>query len=316
MISVLLTTYNDAAYLNDSINSVLNQSFSDFEFIIIDDGSIDDTEKVIRNFADKRIHYYKINHVGRSKALNYGLEKCNRDWVAIIDADDIWHPDKLSRQSIYLKNNNSFTMTYSAFFIKNRIKFVEEPGSSSIEFKKKMILHPGFSHTSVIYNRLLIISIGGYNEELKNAVDYDLWLRLINKVNFYVVEDYLVFVRINYNSLSRKYSELLKSNIRKIQNQNFNETIFDNNQNFYVAWQEYFFGQKKLARKVWQSNKKFFLKDYRITFAFFITYLPDSLFEKFLQLRVRLKIEYLVKNLLRDAKVLNAKKSFHGIITK
>ncbi|MBK7981678.1 MAG: glycosyltransferase family 2 protein [Ignavibacteriae bacterium] len=95
MISVLLPVYNGEKYLSQSIKSILNQTFRDFEFIIVDDGSIDNTEKIVSSFHDTRIKYIKKDHTGLADTLNYGLKLANYDWVARMDADDISLPNRL-----------------------------------------------------------------------------------------------------------------------------------------------------------------------------------------------------------------------------
>ena len=103
-----MTTYNCAPYINQAIKSILNQSYEDFEFLIIDDGSTDDTEKIINQFKDPRIRFIKREHFGRSAALNYGLKNASFDIIALMDADDISHPKRLEIQlNNYVCSSNS-----------------------------------------------------------------------------------------------------------------------------------------------------------------------------------------------------------------
>ena len=136
-ISVLITTYNSGKYLAESIMSVLEQSYSNFEIVVVDDGSTDATRGIVTRFSDVRINYFYINHVGRSKALNYGIDKCKYDWIAILDADDLWGRRKLEVQKHYLTKKTNFVICFSAFFSKNQIVFTDEDFRSSRNDKKK-----------------------------------------------------------------------------------------------------------------------------------------------------------------------------------
>lgn len=314
-ISVITTTYNCGSYINDAAKSVLSQTYNNFEYIIIDDGSTDLTESIVNSFNDQRIRYYKIDHVGRSIALNYGLSKCTYDWVALIDADDIWHPIKLERQVKLIENNHDVIFSNAFFFKKNSLHFSIECPKTKIDLLETLQLHGHMVNSSIIYNKNFIKKLGSYNEGLTNSEDYDLLLRIIPKSSYKFIDNYLVFCKLRDSSLSRNSIEKTKQNIRSIQKKNFNINKKlkheENSRNYELLfWREYFYGNKKKPRKILRVNKNLFLKDYRITFAFIITFLPDSLFEKFLQARVRLRIEYLAKKIFRDKKVLNAERFF------
>ena len=101
MVSVLITTYNCAPYIAQAVQSILNQTFQYFEFLIVDDGSTDNTEDIVKSFSDKRIRYIKRNHFGRAAGLNFGLKNSSNEIIALMDADDISHPQRLELQ---LKN--------------------------------------------------------------------------------------------------------------------------------------------------------------------------------------------------------------------
>lgn len=316
-ISVITTTYNCASYIYEAIHSVLNQTFPDFEFVIIDDGSEDDTESTVKCFKDERIHYYKISHAGRSKALNYGLKVCNYDWIAIIDADDIWHPNKLEKQVRLIGSERDVIFTNSLFFKRKAIKFSVECPKSKEGLMKILQLHGHMNNSSILYNRNLIKSVGGYDESFSNTEDYDLISRIIPKANYKYVDDYLVYSKLRANSVSSVSKEMTKKNIQMIHKKYFSNKVngildeaYINQEEYLDSWREYFYGDKKNARKLWLSNKKLFLKDYRIILAFILTYLPNSLFEKFLQSKLRLRIKYFIQKFIKDEKVLKGIRTF------
>ncbi len=105
-LSVLMSTYNSKKYVKDSIESVLNQTYSDFEFIIVNDGSTDNTEKVIRTYQDSRIKLYNLNeNIGVGSALKYGLEQVTGKYVIKMDSDDISYSTRFEKQKIFLDNH-------------------------------------------------------------------------------------------------------------------------------------------------------------------------------------------------------------------
>ena len=203
-ITVLMTTYNCGEYISQAIKSVLNQTYKDFEFLIIDDGSADNTSEIVKSFDDKRIVYKKTEHMGRSKALNYGLSMAMCDWIAIMDADDVAHTERLKMQlDKFNFNNNAISCTWSIYFSKSKIKYLIQTPITDYKLKQKMALHSLICNSSVIFNKNFILANGGYNENLDNSEDYELWLRILNKAHFYVIPEYLLFIRERNDSLSR-----------------------------------------------------------------------------------------------------------------
>lgn len=318
-ISVITTTYNCAPFIYEAIHSVLNQTFEKFEYLIVDDGSTDDTESVVMSFNDERIHYYKITHVGRSKALNYGLEKCNRDWIALIDADDIWHPQKLEKQLTLVDKENDIIFTDSLFRKDDSIQFAIECPRNKIELFETVRLHGHMTNSSLVFNSKHVKNLGAYDETLSNSEDYDLLIRLINNSNYKFVPEYLVLCKIRKDSLSRLRTSETKRNIRSIQKKYFENQLessrlyLENNSSELFAWREYFYGERKHARKIWFNNPRFFFTDYRIPIAFVITLLPNYLFERFLINNYRLRIEFLLRKIFHKKQINRSHLEFKSI---
>jgi len=320
-ISVLMTTYNDGKFLENSIGSVLRQTYPNFEFVIIDDGSMDGTEKTLSKVYDKRIRYLKMDHLGRSKALNYGLRICKYDWVALIDADDIWHPNKLEKQVMLIRSDRDVIFTHTLFFREKTIEFPLKCPQSKSDLMKLLPLHGHMTNSSIIYNRKYVKELGSYNESLTNSEDYDLLIRMIPNSTYKYADDYLVFYRLRSKSLSSYSVQETKRNIRSIQIKYFSKKgngvlgkTYVDEEEYLDSWREYFYGNKKNARKIWLSNKKLLFKDYKIILAFIITYLPDSLYEISLESRLKLRIKYYLKKFIRDEKLLNSEKVFKSIV--
>jgi|ERR1035437_2365553 glycosyltransferase involved in cell wall biosynthesis len=207
-VTVLMTAYNCSGYIQTSINSILNQSYGNFELLIIDDGSEDNTEAIIRSLNSEKIRYIRLKHVGRSPALNYGLKEAKFDWVALMDADDIAVPDRLEKEvRLINRSRKDIIFSDSVYFKNKKIQFLNMINTEKEDLKKKIELRGHICNSSVLYNRNFILENGGYNENLDHSEDWDLWIRLLNKANFVHLNELLIFMRIRDNSLSRKAAE-------------------------------------------------------------------------------------------------------------
>ena len=178
-----MAVFNGEPYLHDSIASVLDQDFIDFEFIIIDDCSTDNTAKIISTFGDKRIKYYKNeDNVGQTKSLNLGLYKSNSKYVARIDADDLFKPSKLSTQYKYMEKHPDIaacgTGSVKINDVGEKVGIRISPTSHE-EITFTMLYRSPMIHVSILMRRECIISLNGYNEKYPICADYDLWSRLI-----------------------------------------------------------------------------------------------------------------------------------------
>lgn len=300
MISVIMTTYNCADYIGEAIQSILNQTFNKFEFIIIDDGSVDTTSYLVKQFKDSRIKYFYLDHVGRSKALNYGISQAKFDIIALMDADDIAHPLKLERQlKIISGKENEICFTDAAYFYNNRIKFILKNNFEAQKINEILPLHGHFINSTFLFNKKHILKFGGYNEALKVFEDYDLWLRIKDQSKFLFVPEILQYQRIRANSLTNQNYQYLNLVIYKIQSTYYKDLkssfgIIDvNKQNILKGWREFFYGNKNLCRNYWNSVS-FGLWDYRILLASFLSFFPTKLLELIKQQRLRLRINYIL----------------------
>jgi len=306
-LSVLLTTYNCAEYISIMIKSILRQTFSNYELIIIDDGSEDNTKEVIASFNDSRIIYERIEHCGRSKSLNHGLKNCKHEFVAIADADDICHPKRFESQlKIMSDHENTICSTWCSYFLNNKLLFNRDSPSMKEGLIKKLALHSYICHASVIYNKKFIINTGGYDENLKLALDYDLWLRLKDKANFIIIPEYLYFVRVREDSLTRN-NIIEKNKIHySIQEKYYNDLRIHFNfskkdEIHFRGWREYFYGDKFKARKYWRK-KLYFMKKLSVFLAYLITFLPDNLLIAFKELRIRYRLIYFFDFFKKEAR--------------
>lgn len=183
MITVLLAVNNGERWLKESISSILNQTYKDFEFLIINDGSNDNSLQIIKDFAqkDKRINYISHENIGLTASLNKGLSIAKGDWIARIDCDDISCPKRLEFQLKYAEKNNlglvgcqSYQIDASGCFKRKLFVPIKHRQICS-NLKRQKIM---FCHSSTFFKKDLVLNLGGYREVMKRSQDYDLWLRI------------------------------------------------------------------------------------------------------------------------------------------
>lgn len=184
-ISVLMTAYNAEEFLRGSVQSILAQSFSDFEFIIINDGSTDSTGEILHRFSqqDPRIKLLHQDRTGLTRSLNHGLRLCSGDLVARMDADDISHPARLAKQLAFMDAHPGTSV------LGCRYRMISS-GGKALGYSPKALareheamwrlpLGSTLPHPGVILRREAILQAGGYDEQRQHAEDYDLWCRLV-----------------------------------------------------------------------------------------------------------------------------------------
>lgn len=202
-ISVLMSVYNGEKFISESINSILNQTYKDFEFIIVNDGSTDNTLSLINSFNDSRIKVINQKNKGLTKSLNIGIKNSKAGLIARIDADDFCDKDRLKLQYEFFKKTNLVLLGTLVYFKTNNslIKSKYLTDEQIIEsFKTK---NP-FSHSSVMFKKEEFLKIGGYNEKMKLAQDYDAWIRLSKTGKLSMINKHLVTIRLSSKSISRK----------------------------------------------------------------------------------------------------------------
>jgi len=205
-ISVIMSVYNGEGYLSESIESILNQSYSDFEFIIINDGSTDGSYELIKNFAkrDKRINIFNQNNIGLTKSLNKGLRLAEGTYIARQDVGDISLPDRLEAQKGYLDNNPNVILvgTSTDLIDENNqlIHTIHQP-TNIRTIKKNLIKYNCFSHGSMMFRKEEILELGGYREEIKYAQDYDLVLRISERYDLCNIDDVLYRYRMDRKAI-------------------------------------------------------------------------------------------------------------------
>jgi glycosyltransferase involved in cell wall biosynthesis len=200
-VSVILCVYNGAQFLAEAIESVLKQTFTDFEFIILDDKSTDSSLHIISDFAhrDSRIKIIKnVQNIGLTKSLNIACRVANGQYLARIDADDVCLLERLVRQVAFLDANPNCALVGSWVEIideaGNILRTVKYPTGSK-DLKKDLIKYNPFFHSSIIMSKDAFYSIGLYNEEFRFAQDYELYFRIAKKYDIANLPEVLISYR-------------------------------------------------------------------------------------------------------------------------
>jgi glycosyltransferase involved in cell wall biosynthesis len=290
-ISVLMPAYNCGKYIGSAIKSVLNQTYKNFEFIIINDGSTDSTEEVIKGFNDPRIIYRKTENKGTSAALNYGIKLCKYDWIARIDADDMNVPSRLETQINFLEENPEYDVvsSWSVYFkYPAKILFLLKPPVEHLDIYDFLDRHNPINQSGVIYRKDIVID-AGYNENFKYNEDFELFHRIRDTIKFYNIPQFLVYTRVRGDS--KTYSQRNRELYDMLFNPAFKNMIDakSKGEHFYwastIAWINYFYGYRVDSRSYFRNS--FSLKNIA---AYFTTFLPDEYFYKFIDSRLRYRL--------------------------
>jgi glycosyltransferase involved in cell wall biosynthesis len=224
LISIIMPVKNADKYIRDSIQSILSQTYGNFEFIIIDDGSTDSTAEIVDSFSDERIRFYKRESLGIIEQLNFGLSEAKGEFIARMDGDDIANPEKLGLQLNFLLCNKDIHLAGTNF------SFISESGKllmnkklpekhNDIEFMMPFI--DSILHSSILTYKNVLLDSGGYNTEYSYAEDDELFLRLLslgykmhniqkNLYKYRLVErpdEHFEMQKINYYKCGVKYLE-------------------------------------------------------------------------------------------------------------
>ena len=178
-ISVMMSVYNGEKYLGQAIDSILNQTFADFEFIIVNDGSTDSSFKIIQSYHDRRIRVIdNTENIGLTKSLNNAIGEACGEYIARQDADDISLPNRFQEQLRYFEQHpGTALLGTSASFIDSEGKIVGKRIALANP-SKSLVIANQFNHGSTMFKTRIFRKLGGYNELFRYCQDYELWLRM------------------------------------------------------------------------------------------------------------------------------------------
>jgi len=296
-VSVVMSVYNGERYLHESIKSILNQTYKNFEFIIINDGSTDRSLEIIRSYTDDRMVLINQENTGLAKALNNGIAISKSDYIARMDADDVAMPERLEKQVDFLSKNLNCTIVGSnASVIDKDGYFVRDSNLSTTndEMKRKLPSTP-FIHPSVMFRKNIFYKAGQYPEYMLNAQDVVLFNSMAKYGTFANLSENLIQYRIvptantgRDKKVSEKFNKILSKAIKynKISDDDFAylKTKTNSNRNskerlanyhLYLAkkylWNNY---QPKLTRSnlIKSLSNKF---NFICVFYYFVSFMPN-----------------------------------------
>lgn len=227
-ITVLMSVYNSEKYLKEAIESILNQTFADFEFLIMDDHSNDDSVRIINNYHDERIKFIRNEvRLGLASSLNKGIRLARGVYIARMDADDISLSTRLERQNDFFDNHKDIGV------IGAQAELIDANGKT-LGKTQKFTTHALIKWTNLfsssmlhptIFARKELLEKNLYNENFSNSQDYELWSRLLKKTRFENIDECLLRLRIHGRSTSQTLSIPQKEKALSISFHNIKEHI-------------------------------------------------------------------------------------------
>jgi O-antigen biosynthesis protein len=237
LVSVIMVTYNHEKFIADAIQSVLNQTFSRFELIIVNDGSTDNTEEIIQLFNDSRITYIYQKNQGPSSASNTAILAACAKYIAIMSGDDVCYPERLETQYNFLSNSPRSQVVFSW------VNFMDDNHPISVEWAEKIfnVLHGQsraalFNHfffrgnclnaVTCMVEKKLLMEAGLFHLSSIQLQDYDMWVKLVKKYDFYVLPEKLIQYRIRNENMNLSS---VKNTVRSVfEHYILAENMFDN----------------------------------------------------------------------------------------
>lgn len=219
-VSVIMPVYNGAEYLRPAINSILNQTFKDFEFIIINDGSSDNTPEIINSYKDPRIRAIHQENMGVARSLNNGIKLARGKYIRRHDADDESLPGHIESQVKFMEEHTDFDLISDQIaymtdrgkralkFVNPREDFFQGRKWVDVDYLTYLKFRPVI-HATILAKTKVLQEMGGYRTEFVTSEDVDLWLRILDHHKIAVLNQCMYFVRLNATSITvRKKSSV------------------------------------------------------------------------------------------------------------
>ncbi|MCK8480121.1 glycosyltransferase family 2 protein [Psychroserpens algicola] len=226
--SVIISVYNKEQYIRDTLQSVLNQTCKDFEIIIVNDGSTDNSLSVLNQFDDARITIINQDNQGASQARNNGISRATGKFIALIDGDDLWDKTFLENIKTLIANHPEYSVFTTAIAHKYGDKISPVPYSfkatanvSILDYFKASERHTILSGSSTVFKKDILDVTGNFDTDIKSGQDTDLWIRIGLHYPIVFLNTVLVYYVQNQNSLSNTTTDL--SNKSRFDNYKFEE---------------------------------------------------------------------------------------------
>jgi len=282
MISIIVPTYNRADLLPQAVESVMKQTYSNWELLIVDDGSTDNTEQALQKYLSNKIRYVKCPHSGLPAIVrNVGIREARGKWIAFLDSDDVWLPEKLERQIQIIRNRPDVSLVCTNTYRKTNDDEMKEyfsiPDKKASIYLESLLLENFVVTSTVLVSKDCLLGMGGYNEspDFQAVEDYDLWLRLsMNHKIEYLSEPLVIYRDVPKESIRGSQSRLaywkgilkIYRNLKKVrvqqglqENRLLETRIFSTKKEIlkiYIKWESPFW---KLIRSSFRFMRRVFL---------------------------------------------------------
>jgi glycosyltransferase involved in cell wall biosynthesis len=220
-VSVIVPAYNAASYIRETLDSILAQTYKNLETIVIDDGSTDDTYKIIENeYRDVRC--IRTDQGGPARARNIGIMNSDGEFIAFLDADDIWRPEKLEKQVKEMVSNPQLGLTFteSGIFNASGISIASLNKRRRLmegDIVKNIFWKSGVATPSVMVRRSILEEVGYFEEDLVCSEDDNLWMRIAMSAPISLIDEQLVLIRARDNSLSQTSGNMFSGVKRQLE---------------------------------------------------------------------------------------------------
>ncbi len=222
-VSVLMPTFNAGKTLAETVRSVLDQSFRNFEFVIIDDGSTDNTEEVLSGFHDERLRFIRNPaNIGIARTLNDGVMHCRGDYICRIDADDLFHKNKIAIQYRFMEQHKDCIVSGTHFRKLKDNKLLKWHSKhflhvSNAAIRVEMLRNSPLCHPSVMFRKYLFAELGlRYDPEAMHYEDYELWHQASKHGRLHIINRPLLYYRVHSEQISTKHALLQCTGANKI----------------------------------------------------------------------------------------------------
>jgi len=209
-VSVVMSVYNGQEFLSEAVESILGQTFRDFEFVVIDDGSADRTAEILAAFAarDGRLRVLRHENKGRTASLNVGISLAQGKYIARMDADDVALPHRLDEQVDFMERHPEVGLLGGVVEMINaqgQILHVTQPPLQDSEIKKAMLHYNPMCHPTVLIRKHIALEAGGYRMAFSESEDYDLWLRISERSRLANLSKPILQYRLHPGQASLRY---------------------------------------------------------------------------------------------------------------
>lgn len=264
-VSVIIPTYNRHRLLSQAIESVLNQSHEDYELLVIDDASEKPPDSIIQSYSDSRIRYIKKDkNEGACKARNTGIRKSCGEFIAFLDSDDIWEPDKLTKQLEVFKNNPGVGVVYTGTKIvrQNREYIGHIPSERGNIFRKQLLRDQVAPTSAVMVRKSCFDRVGMFDPSLPARQDYDMWIRLSREFDFDFVKYPLTIIhRSHTGRISNNINSRIEAQLKLLKKLNKEFHIMSKPyRNKVIASQYTSIGRYTWFQKEYQVSRHFLFK--------------------------------------------------------